>query len=293
MRSEAGAVDGAQEGPSERRLASFVEEVWNQGRLHYRSLPWRHIEDAYGVLVSEVMLQQTQVARVLPRWEAWMRLFPTVDALAAADTATVLEQWQGLGYNRRALALKRACEACARDFGGELPREEADLLALPGVGPATCAGVRAFAYDLPSVYIETNVRTVFIHELFPDRDAVADRELRPLVERTCPRTGVRDWYYALLDWGAHLKRTTVNPSRRSAHYARQSAFEGSRRQKRAEILRFVLAHPGVGDEDVARHLDAVERAAGRDGVDFALAAALSAELAAEGFFRRDGDGWIA
>ena len=116
------------------RLARFVEDVWDQGRQHYRSLPWRHIEDPYGVLVSEVMLQQTQVTRVLGRWEAWMRLFPTVDALAAADTATVLEQWQGLGYNRRALALKRACEACARDFGGALPKDEAGLLALPGVG---------------------------------------------------------------------------------------------------------------------------------------------------------------
>lgn len=274
-------------------LAAFESRVWEEGRLHYRSLPWRHIDDAYGVLVSEVMLQQTQVARVLSRWEAWMRLFPTVDALAAADTATVLEQWQGLGYNRRALSLKRACEACSRDFGGALPREEADLLALPGVGPATCAGVRAFAYGLPAVYIETNVRAVFIHELFPGCDAVSDKELRPLVEATCPRENVRDWYYALLDWGAHLKQTTVNPSRRSAHYAKQSAFEGSHRQKRAEVLRFVLAHPGVRLVDVAEHLDAVERKAGRDGVDDELAARILAELSAEGFFRCEDGAYLA
>lgn len=265
-------------------LAAFSERVRQEGRAHYRSLPWRHIDDAYGVLVSEVMLQQTQVARVLGRWEAWMRLFPTVDALAAADTATVLEQWQGLGYNRRALALKRACEACSRDFGGELPREEADLLALPGVGPATCAGVRAFAYGLPGVYLETNVRAVFIHELFPGQDAVSDKELRPLVARTCPTENVRDWYYALLDWGAYLKQTTVNPGRRSAHYAKQSAFEGSHRQKRAEVLRYVLAHPGARLAEVAEHLDAVERAAGRDGAGEELAPRILAELSAEGFF---------
>lgn len=270
------------------RLERFVEDVWDQGGRRYRSLPWRHIEDPYGVLVSEVMLQQTQVARVLGRWEAWMRLFPTVDALAAADTATVLEQWQGLGYNRRALALKRACEACARDFGGELPRGEADLLALPGVGPATCAGVRAFAYGEKAVYIETNVRSVFIHELFPERDGVPDKELRPLVELTCPDERVRDWYYALLDWGAHLKQVAANPSRRSAHYARQSAFEGSRRQKRAEALRFVLAHPGCALSEVAARLDEAERAAGRDGVDEELAASIVRDLAAEGFFRAEG-----
>lgn len=269
------------------RLARFVEDVWDQGRQHYRSLPWRHIEDPYGVLVSEVMLQQTQVTRVLGRWEAWMRLFPTVDALAAADTATVLEQWQGLGYNRRALALKRACEACARDFGGALPKDEAGLLALPGVGPATCAGVRAFAYGEKAVYIETNVRTVFIHELFPDRESVPDKEVRPLVEQTCPDERVRDWYYALLDWGAYLKQTTVNPSRRSAHYTRQSAFEGSRRQKRAEALRFVLAHPGCALPEVAAHLDEVERAAGRGGVGEALAASIVRDLASEGFFREE------
>lgn len=285
MLSSAPAEEG---GLSAKRLETFVADVWEQGKLHYRSLPWRHIDDPYGVLVSEVMLQQTQVARVLKHWDAWMRLFPTVDALAAADTATVLEQWQGLGYNRRALALKRACEACASEYGGALPREEKDLLALPGVGPATCAGVRAFAYGEPSVYVETNVRTVFIHELFPGCDSVSDKELRPLVAQTCPQDQVRDWYYALLDWGAHLKQTTVNPSRRSAHYVRQSAFEGSRRQKRAGALRYVLAHPGARLADIALCLDEAERAAGRGGVDEGLVAGIVADLVAEGFFREEG-----
>ena len=132
------------------------------------------------------MLQQTQVARVEKHWTRFLSLFPTIDSLAAAGTADVLAQWQGLGYNRRALALKRAAETCSAERGGLLPDTAEELETLPGIGPATAAGVMAFAYNRPSVYIETNVRTVFLHELFPDRDKVSDRELAPLVASTCP-----------------------------------------------------------------------------------------------------------
>ncbi|MVN47936.1 adenine glycosylase, partial [Eggerthella lenta] len=219
----------------------FVELVRREGARLHRDLPWRYIDDPYAVLVSEVMLQQTQVARVEKHWTRFLSLFPTIDSLAAAGTADVLAQWQGLGYNRRALALKRAAETCSAERGGLLPDTAEELETLPGIGPATAAGVMAFAYNRPSVYIETNVRTVFLHELFPDRDKVSDRELAPLVASTCPEDDARAWYYALLDYGAHLKTLVANPSRRSAHYARQSAFEGSRRQKRAELVRVVLA----------------------------------------------------
>ena len=157
---------------SSRRCAERGAEL-------YRDLPWRNIDDPYGVLVSEVMLQQTQVARVMRYWERWMGLFPTVDALAAADTATVLDAWQGLGYNRRALALKRACEQCSAENGGHLPRTVDELVKLPGIGPATAAGVVAFAYDEPAVYIETNVRSVFLHELFPEARMSPTSSLRP------------------------------------------------------------------------------------------------------------------
>ena len=268
----------------------FVSLVRERGRELYRDLPWRGIDDAYGVLVSEVMLQQTQVTRVLRYWPRWLAAFPTVDALAAADTAAVLEMWQGLGYNRRALALKRACEACAAENAGELPRTVDELVKLPGIGPATAAGVVAFAHDEPSVYIETNVRSVFLHELFPESDGVSDKELAPFVADTCPSSGARSWYYALLDYGAHLKTQVANPSRRSKHYARQSAFEGSHRQKRSFLLKQVLASPeGIPEREAARALDDAERAAGRDSLDPALFTALVAELTVEGFFHREGD----
>ncbi|MBE6473531.1 MAG: adenine glycosylase [Coriobacteriaceae bacterium] len=269
---------------------AFAQKVVQRGAELYRDLPWRGIDDPYGVLVSEVMLQQTQVARVMRYWQRWMELFPTVDALAAADVATVLEQWQGLGYNRRALALKRTCETCSAERDGQLPRTADELMALPGIGPATAAGIVAFAYDEPSVYIETNVRSVFIHELFPDEDEVRDRALVPYVADACPDEGARAWYYALLDYGADLKARIANPSRRSAHYSRQSAFSGSRREKRSFVLKQVLAaESGASLEDLAASLDAHEREAGRPAVDRGLFESIVADLVSEGFFRREGD----
>ena len=271
----------------------FVELVRSEGERLYRVLPWRCIDDPYAVLVSEVMLQQTQVARVEKHWTRFLGLFPTIDALAAAGTADVLAQWQGLGYNRRALALKRAAEVCAAERGGKLPDTAEELEALPGIGPATAAGVMAFAYNRPSVYIETNVRTVFLHELFPACDKVSDRQLAPLVAATCPEDDARAWYYALLDYGAHLKTLVSNPSRRSAHYTRQSAFEGSRRQKRAELVRIVLAEPGIGADELAERLDVFERAAGRDGVDAATFDSIVGDLVTEGFFRNEEGAFFA
>ena len=268
----------------------FTELVWRRGAEFYRDLPWRNVDDAYAVLVSEVMLQQTQVARVEKYWPRWLALFPTVDALAAADSATVLEAWQGLGYNRRALALKRACETCSAEHGGELPATVDALVKLPGIGPATAAGGMAFARNEPAVYLETNVRSVFLHELFPEREGVPDKELLPYIASSCSSENPRAWYYALLDYGAHLKAQGVNPSRRSKHYTRQSAFDGSRRQKRSFVLKQVLAAPeGVPAARVAAELDDAEQHAGRPRVGAALFDSLVADLVSEGFFHREGD----
>ena len=230
---------------SDEAIAAFVGRVREEGARLYRDLPWRNTRDPYAIWISEVMLQQTQVARVLMRWERFMKRFPSVDALSAAAVADVVDEWQGMGYNRRALALKRAADICSAEYGGALPTGVEALRALPGIGDATAAGITAFSADVPCVYIETNVRAVFIHEFFPEAERVTDKELRPLVERACPDEDVRGWYYALLDVGAHLKKTHANPSRKAAAYTRQSAFEDSRRQKRAWVLREVMARPGL------------------------------------------------
>ncbi|MBQ6454879.1 MAG: adenine glycosylase [Eggerthellaceae bacterium] len=281
------ALEGAwpKDAPSRQE---FIEKVYSQGKLAYREMPWRNISDAYGVLVSEVMLQQTQVSRALGRWERFMKRFPTVGSLANAQMGEVLEEWQGLGYNRRALSLKRACETCLSDMGGTLPQTAKELQTLPGIGPSTAAGVVAFAYNKPAIYLDTNVRAVFIHELFPDRDQVKDRELIPLVEDTCPETDPRTWYYALLDYGVVLKSQGANPSRRSAQYARQSSFQGSHRQKRAEVLRIVLGNPGIAYDELKARLDLFEEKHGRGVCSDEEFDSIIEDLVNEGFFSRDG-----
>lgn len=271
-------------------LEDFRSFVWGKGIELYRDLPWRRTRDPYAIWLSEVMLQQTQVTRVDGRWQRWLERFPTVEALATAPQGDVLEEWQGMGYNRRALSLHRAARAIV-EGGTGFPHDEAALLALPGVGPATAAGVRAFAFDLPGVYLETNVRTVFLHELFPNYDGVADNQLIPYVRCACPQDAPRSWYYALLDYGVWLKRTVPNPSRRSRAHTKQKRFEGSHRQKRGEVIRILLAAHGNGvtEQLVTERLCAFERAANREDVTQEDVRALLVELAQEGFcINRDG-----
>ena len=292
-------IEGALEAPlfssdaTDADIAEFQAWVRRAGAELYRDLPWRNTRDAYAVWISEAMLQQTQVARVLTRWERFLRRFPTVDALASASSADVVDEWQGLGYNRRALALKRAADICSAEYAGRMPEGVDALQKLPGIGAATAAGITAFSRDVPCVYIETNVRAVFIHCFFRDAETVTDKQLRPLVERSCPQSDVRGWYYALLDVGARLKKDHKNPSRKAAAYTRQSKFEGSRRQKRAWLVREVMAAPGLPSAELLRRLNAAERKAGRDGVAQADFDSIMADLSREGFFRLEGSGWRA
>ena len=279
-------------GISLERLEEFSATVWERGRELYRDLPWRDTHDPYAILLSEVMLQQTQVSRVMGRWEQWLETFPTIADLASAPLPPVLELWQGMGYNRRALNLKRCAEEVVAMHDGVVPSDKKALLALPGIGPSTSAGVRIFAFRQPDMYLETNERAVFIHELFPGRESVADKELVSLVEATCPQDArVRAWYYALLDYGAYLKKTMPNPTRRSKHYTRQSKFEGSHRQKRAYLLRRVI-DDALSTEDLARDLAQSERASGRQEPSVEEVRAILDELEREGFVMRRGDAWL-
>lgn len=299
-------------------LREFVQFVAQKGCELYRDLPWRRTYDPYAIWISEVMLQQTQVSRVDGRWQRWLERFPTVDALAAAAPSDVLEEWQGLGYNRRALSVHRAAQAIS-EAGGVFPQDSKELAKLPGIGPATAAGIRAFAFNLHGVYLETNVRTVFLHELYPQAEGVPDSELIPLVELTCPASVVgatstedaagvdeaeeafaaeltpRSWYYALLDYGAYLKKTIPNPSRRSKSHVKQSRFEGSHRQKRAELLRVLLAHKDEGGaefETLHQELCQIEVSAGRETLDEQVTLGLLEELAKEGFCQKNDEYWM-
>jgi len=244
---------------STEALVAFVHKVLSEGQLHYRDFAWRQTRDPYAILLSEIMLQQTQVARVSKYYDNWLKTFPSIDALAATDTASVLEAWQGLGYNRRGLALKRLADQVSAQRAGILPESYEELLQLPGVGPATAAGVMAFAHNVSAAYLETNVRSVVLHEIYADSDEVCDREVMAVVKlaaeyvHTSSTIDARRWNYALLDYGAWLKKNHVNPSRRSKQHTRQSKFEGSFRQKRAQLLRAILLAPDISAAELAQH----------------------------------------
>ncbi len=224
----------------EKELRAFQTRVWNYYKQHNRPMPWREDTSPYAIFVSEIMLQQTQVPRVIPKFEAFMAALPSFEALGKADNADVLQLWSGLGYNRRALNLKKAAQIVMHDFNGQLPDTMEDLVKLPGIGAATAGAILAYAFNKPVVYIETNIRAIYLHEFFPHEENVSDEVLLPLIEATVKKRNAREWYWALMDYGTMLKQTKGNAARRSKHYTKQSTFEGSVRQMRGILMRLFL-----------------------------------------------------
>ena len=230
------------------------EQVWTFYSTRGRhDLLWRQPDpktgtfDPYHIMVSEIMLQQTQVSRVTPKYVQFLDLFPTVEVLAEAALADVLKVWSGLGYNRRAKFLWEAAKVVHDQYRDNFPQTVDELVKLPGIGKNTAGAIAAYAFDRPVVFIETNIRTVFIHHFFTDRDDVTDKELLPLLEQAIddvakqdiPGQTPRTWYWALMDYGSFLKQTVGNLNRQSKTYAKQSTFEGSKRQMRGQVLRLL------------------------------------------------------
>jgi A/G-specific adenine glycosylase len=214
-------------------------------------MAWRKTTDPYSILVSEIMLQQTQVERVKQKYDEFLSAFPTPYELASAPLSDVLHVWQGLGYNRRAIFLKRCSEQIVNQNAGQFPHTIDELQSLPGIGPYTARAVATFAFGVAVPLIETNIRTVFIHFFFHGHTKVSDREIMPLITMTLDQDNPREWYYALMDYGALLKQLHLNPSRRSAHHTRQTRFEGSNRQLRGRILREIIAKSVVWPAQLA------------------------------------------
>lgn len=220
----------------------FREKVLTYyARSGRHDLPWRKTRDPYKVLVSEVMLQQTQVERVIPYYRAFLRRFPNVSALSTAPLGDVLRLWQGLGYNRRAKMLQEAAKAVHTK--GRFPRTVEELEALPGVGKYTARAVAAFAYNEDVLMVETNIRTAVLYHLFPGEEVVSDEEVCNVLQKAMPAGDSRTWYWALMDYGSYLKKSGVRTNARQKGYRKQSAFKGSSREIRGAILRALIGQP--------------------------------------------------
>ncbi len=239
---------------NDRGIAKFRETIRAHFREKGRSFAWRDTRDPYKILVSEFMLQQTQTERVAKKYGPFLERFPSFESLAGARLSEVYELWKGLGYNRRAKALRDTAVRVVEEHGGRLPEEPSLLETFPGIGPYTASAICAFAFDKPLVFLETNIRRVFIHYYFADETGVHDRRLRPLIEATLDRDDPRSWYYALMDYGADLKGRVPNPNARSAHYTRQSAFENSNRQIRGRILALLAETEPLDEGGIAERV---------------------------------------
>ena len=231
-------------------IETFQQTINAYYRDHKRPMPWRDIDDTYKILVSEIMLQQTQVPRVLIKYPEFISQFPTFESLSSASLKDVIAAWQGMGYNRRAKYLKLIAEQVISAYDGKLPDNPIVLDSLPGIGPGTAGSLAVFAYNRPAVFIETNIRRVFIHFFFQEQEDIDDKQIYPLVEQSLSGQDPRQWYYALMDYGTMLGAGKENANRRSRHYSVQSKFEGSDRQIRGAILKSLVQHNEIEEKQL-------------------------------------------
>ncbi len=245
---------------TKKQIRVFQNKVYDYYHQNKRDFPWRKTITPYKIVVSEIMLQQTQASRVVGKFKLFIKTFPNFQSLAQAPFKDILAVWQGLGYNRRALGLKKLAEIIISEYKGKLPKTPEELVGLPWIGPHTAGSIVAYAYNYPSIFIETNIRSVFIHEFFGDQIEITDKQLLPYVEAVLDRKQPREWYNALMDYGTWLKETNKNPSRRSKHYSKQSKFEGSNRKLRGMILRLLTLEPRTKSSITAHCADDFVRA---------------------------------
>ena len=272
------------------KIPEFINLIATYYATNKRQFAWRDVENPYYVFVSEVMLQQTQTHRVVDKFAQFIEAFPTIDDLVAAPLSAVLLVWQGLGYNRRGKFLHQAAGIIVEKYNGVVPDDPALLVELPGIGAATAASIAAFAYNKPTVFIETNIRAVYLHCFFPNQEKVPDAELVPLVAQSLDHSNPRQWYYALMDYGVMLKKTHQNPSRKSKHHTKQSRFEGSVRQVRGAVLRVMLTYP---TPCVMHDLHTMVAADIKRPVTAAVFESVIASLVAEGMIVQATDGLVA
>jgi A/G-specific adenine glycosylase len=258
-------------------VRTFQELIYGYYRIYGRTFPWRETRNPYEILVSEIMLQQTQAKRVISKYGQFIKTFPNFPVLAAAPLQEILKVWSGLGYNRRALYLKKTADIVVGEFQSILPSDPDTLTTLPGIGRATASAIAAFAFDSPTAFVETNIRTVFIHFFFQNKTAIKDKDILTFVKKTLDYENPREWYYALTDYGVMLKKHT-RCGKRSARYQKQPPFEGSNRQVRGKILNILVMAP-IHESRIIKKLD----------IDPQRIRKILNELKKEGFIKRKGN----
>jgi len=238
-----------------KTFEKFQKTIWefyhSQGRV---GLPWRKTKNPYKIWVSEVMLQQTQVSRVKEKYVNFLKKFPTIQSLSIASQSEVLKEWAGLGYNRRALFLKKGAEYVAKDLKGKFPKDVTELQKIPGIGHYTARAIETFAFNQKHIFVETNIRSVFFNHFFKGSETVSDKEILEFVEKTLPEENFREWYFALMDYGSFLKKEGKGHNTKSKHYTKQSKFEGSDRQIRAAIVRYLTQNGKTDFSKILKNL---------------------------------------
>ena len=236
------------------KTKDFQQLIYDYYQKHGRSFAWRETDNPYHIWISEIMLQQTQTNRVELKYPLFIKRFPSIRELARASFSDVFDLWQGLGYNRRALNMYKTASIVVDTCWGVIPRDETTLKTLPGIGDYTAASIGAFAYNQPTVFVETNIRSVFIHCFFKEKQTVSDKDIYPYVKQTLDKNNPRLWYYALMDYGAMLKKTNKYLNKKSKHYTKQSPFKTSNRRVRGLILKQLKLHGAMNNTMLAHKL---------------------------------------
>lgn len=230
---------------------NLIAEFYKNNR---RPFIWRDKISDYGIFLSEIMLQQTQTQRVIIKYQEFLSQFPDFQTLAESSFFDVLKYWKGLGYNRRARYLHESAKIIHEKYNGKIPNSPDALVELPGIGPATSCSIATFVHNHPYIFIETNIRSVFIWLFYSENTNVSDKLLMPLIEQTLDTENPREWYYALMDFGVFIKKEFGNPNKKSKHYTKQSKFAGSNRQIRGMLLNDLLQYPKSSYENITERL---------------------------------------
>jgi len=253
------------EGLNQEVIKPFQNIIYSYFKQYGRDFPFRDEISPYNVVISEMMLQQTQTNRVVEKFQQFIQKFPDFQSLASASLNDVLKVWQGLGYNRRAMALKKIAEKVVTEFDGILPADVEILKTFPQIGHNTASSIVAFAFNMPTFFIEVNIRRVYTYFFFPGTSSIEDKVIMPIVRKTLDRSNVRKWYYALMDFGVMLKKTHPELNKRSAHYRKQykrSAhyrkqlkFKGSNREIRGKILKLLITRSNLTEVEISKELE--------------------------------------